>query len=158
MSRVFINRWALKFFQFNRKKYIIDYYERPLRGQSICGGSAGICFNHSFPLKKMKIPIRLNCSKISHSNKATFVSWWQIVGEYQKNGLQYFCSLNEDNFKTSLEVLKADEQEILTRSVILELTDESENKKLFGFKFNCWLNQISSRYVALYPFNTSCFY
>jgi len=57
--------------------------------------------------------------------------------EYQRNGLQYFCSLNEDNFKTSLEVLKDDEQEILTHSVILELTDESEDKKLFGFKFNC---------------------
>jgi uncharacterized protein YydD (DUF2326 family) len=57
--------------------------------------------------------------------------------EYKRNGLQYFCFLNEDNFKTSLEVLKDDEQKILTHSVILELTDESENKKLFGFKFNC---------------------
>ena len=57
--------------------------------------------------------------------------------EYSESSLQYFCSLNEDNFKASLNVLDRKEQEILLESVILELTDEDPGKKLFGIKFNC---------------------
>jgi uncharacterized protein YydD (DUF2326 family) len=57
--------------------------------------------------------------------------------EHKKSGLQYFCSLNEDNFEASLKVLNDEEREILKNSVILELTDEDVSKKLFGIKFNC---------------------
>ena len=57
--------------------------------------------------------------------------------EHKESGLQYFCSLNEDNFEASLKVLNDEERDILKNSVILELTDEDVSKKLFGIKFNC---------------------
>ena len=41
----------------NHKGKAKAYQVTPRRGGPICGGTAGMCFNHLFPLKKMKIPI-----------------------------------------------------------------------------------------------------
>lgn len=60
-----------------------------------------------------------------------------IAEECADSGLQYVCSLNHDIFESVLENTQNPvSRKLLKDSVILELSDESVSKKLFGIQFD----------------------
>lgn len=60
-----------------------------------------------------------------------------IAEECANSGLQYVCSLNHDIFESVLENTQDPNlKRLLENSVILELSDESVSKKLFGIQFD----------------------